>query len=55
MHDIIIADNSNSSSKNICNFGETFKLPDGMTMGSEDANKYLTGSHMFKVKEIEVF
>jgi hypothetical protein len=51
----MIKDKSNLSSNNECNFGVSFKLPDGMTMESEDTKKYLTGSQRFKVKEIEVF
>ena len=35
--------------------GKTYLAPNGWAAGSEDANKYLAGSHKFKIKEIEVF
>ena len=54
-YDILIYNDCNNNGSSYSNFGSTYKPPDGMAQGSEDANKYLAGSHSFKVLEIEVF
>ena len=54
-YDILLYDQCNNNGSSYSNFGTTYKAPDGMVQGSEDANNYLAGSHSFTVKEIEVF
>ena len=54
--DLVIKANYNKSSQNYSLFGNTdgtYEAPEGMS--PEDANKYLAGSQMFKVSDIEVF
>lgn len=54
-YDILLYNECNNNSSSYSNFGSTYKPPDGMGQGSEEANKYLAGAHNFKVSEIEVF
>jgi hypothetical protein len=53
--DILIVDSSDLNQLSYCNFGCSYEPPQGLKYGSEEANKYLAGSHCFKTLDIEVF
>ena len=53
--DIGIYNQSNSNKQSYSNFGYTYKLCDGLKVGSDEANSYLAGEHKFKVTEVEVY
>jgi hypothetical protein len=53
--DIAIFDECNMNKTNHSYFGWTYKPPDNIEFGSDEANSYLAGAFNFKVEEIEVF
>ena len=53
--ELCINDNCNVNENSNSNIGDTYKPPEGMVYNSEEAKKYLAGSHKFRVEEIEVY
>ncbi|CDW75181.1 tldc domain-containing protein [Stylonychia lemnae] len=54
-YDILLYNDCNANASSYSNFGNSYQLPDGMAIGSEEANNYIAGSHYFTVSEIEIF
>ena len=47
--------NINTKSHSYLGFDGLFELPEGVKVGTNEANSYLAGSEFFKVLEMEVF
>lgn len=54
-HDIMISNAPHEDKQSYSNFGYSYELPKGLTMGTNQTMTYLAGEHHFKVSEIEVF
>ena len=54
-HDFTISSDCNLNYNSKSNFGIAFELPKGFQERSEQTERYLAGSHQFRVEEIEVF
>ena len=47
--DIEICNDSNINTNSLSNFGNCYKLPNGLSWNTEEAKNYLAGSYYFKV------
>ena len=53
--DLVIYDECNRNKKSHSNLGYSYKTPDGLNFGTDEAKSYLAGKSKFKVIEYEVY
>eukprot|EP00347_Sterkiella_histriomuscorum_P006977 403350719 len=54
-HDLYLSSNCNQNSSSYSDLGHTYKPPEGINQGADQAKTYLAGQYNFKVIEIEVY